>query len=159
MISGHQHGRRCYWDHRRCGWVCRRAGPFTLSADPARVDLDVLHRELAASYWSPGVAREVVARAVAGSVCVCALRDEAMIGFARLVTDRATFGWIADVVVVAPARGGGVGAALVRALLERADGWGLRRVALATADAHRLYRPLGFTDPPPGLLLHRTTPT
>jgi GNAT superfamily N-acetyltransferase len=127
-----------------------------ITDDRARLDLDLVHRELIASYWSPGVPRAVVEAAVAGSDCWGAYRDGGQIGFARLVTDRATFGWIADVFVVERARGAGVGRALVTAVLERAGAYGLRRVMLATRDAHDVYRPFGFVDPPAGLLLQRT---
>lgn len=124
-----------------------------ISDDPARIDLDLLHRELAASYWSPGVPRSVVAAAVAGSDCWSAHRDGAMVGFARLVTDRATFGWLADVVVVAEHRGTGIGTALVAAAMQRAREYRLRRVLLATRDAHEVYRPFGFAEPPSGLIM------
>jgi GNAT superfamily N-acetyltransferase len=124
--------------------------------DKGRIDVDLVHRELAASYWSPGVPRPVVAAAIAGSDCWGAYDGVAMVGFARLVTDRATFGWIADVVVVAERRGAGVGRALVAAAVARAASYGLRRLMLATRDAHELYRRFGFTDPPAGLLMERT---
>ncbi|HXV94612.1 MAG TPA: GNAT family N-acetyltransferase [Pseudonocardia sp.] len=127
-----------------------------ITADRSRIDLDLLHRELAASYWSPGVHRSVVEAAVAGSECWSAHEHGAMVGFARLVTDRATFGWLADVVVVEAARGRGVGTALVGEVVARAEGWGLRRLMLATRDAHGLYRTFGFGDPDPGLIMQRT---
>jgi GNAT superfamily N-acetyltransferase len=132
--------------------------PLEITDDPGRIDVDLVHRELAASYWSPEVPRAVVEAAIAGSVCVSAHRDGEQVGFARLVTDRATFGWIADVFVVEHARGEGIGRALVAAVLEHAQRFGLRRVMLATRDAHEVYRPFGFTEPPPGLLMQRTVP-
>jgi GNAT superfamily N-acetyltransferase len=127
-----------------------------ITDDPRRIDVDLVHRELAASYWSPGVPRSVVEAAIAGSDCWSAHRDDAQVGFARLVTDRATFGWLADVFVVEPARGAGIGRSLVAAVVERARGYGLRRMMLATRDAHGIYRPFGFADPPAGLLLQWT---
>jgi GNAT superfamily N-acetyltransferase len=126
-----------------------------ITDDPARIDLDLVHRELAASYWSPGVPRAVVEAAIAGSECWSAHCDGQQIGFARLVTDRATFGWLADVFVVEHARGAGIGRALVTAVIERAQQYGLRRVMLATRDAHEVYRPLGFTDAPTGMFMQR----
>jgi GNAT superfamily N-acetyltransferase len=131
-------------------------GALEITDDRSRIDLDLVHRELAASYWSPGVPRAVVEAAIAGSECWSAHRDGRQIGFARLVTDRATFGYLADVFVVAEARGAGVGTALVAAVVARADEYGLRRLMLATRDAHGVYRPFGFTDPPSGLLMQRT---
>jgi GNAT superfamily N-acetyltransferase len=127
-----------------------------ITDDRARLDVALVHRELAASYWSPGVPRAVVEAAIAGSECWSAHRDGVQIGFARLVTDRATFGYLADVFVVAEARGAGVGTALVEAVTARADEYGLRRLILATRDAHGVYRPFGFTDSPSGLLMERT---
>ncbi|MGD9527943.1 GNAT family N-acetyltransferase [Pseudonocardia sp.] len=127
--------------------------------DPTRVDVDALHPALAASYWSPGVPRHVVEAAIAGSDCFGAydrtLVPGRMVGFARLVTDRATFGWVADVIVLPDARGRGIGTALVRAVTERAGAYGLRRLMLATRDAHELYRPHGFADAGPGVLMER----
>jgi GNAT superfamily N-acetyltransferase len=130
--------------------------PVEITADPRRIDVDLVHRELAASYWSPGVPRSVVEAAIAGSDCWSAHRGGRQVGFARLVTDRATFGWLADVFVVQEARGAGTGRALVAAVLERAQRYGLRRLVLATRDAHEVYRPFGFTEPPAGLLMQRT---
>jgi GNAT superfamily N-acetyltransferase len=127
-----------------------------ITDDHARIDVDLVHRELAASYWSPGVPRAVVEAAIAGSLCWSAHLDGRQVGFARLVTDRATFGWISDVFVVEGARGAGIGRALVAAVVERARHYGLRRVMLATRDAHEVYRPFGFTEPPAGLLMQRT---
>lgn len=121
--------------------------------DPGLLDVDLVHAELAASYWSPGVPRDVVEASIAGSDCWGAYDDGAQIGFARLVTDRATFGWLCDVVVVAPARGAGVGTALVSAVVAQARAYRLRRLMLATRDAHGVYRPFGFDDPAPGLLM------
>ena len=135
---------------------CGRDGHLEITGDPARIDVDLVHRELAASYWSPGVPRSVVEAAIAGSECVSAHLDGSQVGFARLITDRATFGWVSDVFVVEAARGRGIGRALVTAVVERAQGYGLRRLMLATRDAHEVYRPFGFTEPPSGLLMQRT---
>lgn len=119
---------------------------FTLSFDPVRLDLDVIHGFLTTSYWSPGISRETVSRAVAGSLCVGAFDAENMqIGFARLVTDRATFAYLADVFVAEGVRGAGIGRAMVKALMEHPDTQGLRRWLLATLDAHGVYQRLGWT--------------
>jgi GNAT superfamily N-acetyltransferase len=131
------------------------ADTVEIDDDPARLDVDVVHRELAESYWARGVPRAVVEASITGSDCWGAYAGAATVGFARLVTDRATFGWLADVVVVAGYRGRGVGKALVAAAVERANAYGLRRLMLATRDAHGLYRGYGFVDSPPGLLMER----
>ncbi len=116
------------------------------SFDPARLDLDVIHRFLSGeAYWSLGISRTTVERAIAHSLCIGAYRGGYQVGFARLVTDRATFAYLADVFVVASERGRGIARRMVRTLLEHDDAQGLRRILLFTADAHALYRDLGFS--------------
>lgn len=113
---------------------------------PSDSDIEVIHGVLTKSYWSPGIAREVVAKACANSMCATA-RDEkgALIGFARLVTDRATFAWLCDVIVLPGRQGKGVGRNLVRAFQRHPELQGLRRWMLGTRDAHGVYEALGFT--------------
>ncbi|MEP9400352.1 GNAT family N-acetyltransferase [Sphingomonas sp. VNH70] len=117
---------------------------IALSDDRDRLDIDRIHAWLAASYWSPGIARDLVARAIAGSQPIGAYRDGVQVGFARAITDRATFAWIADVFVDDAARGQGIGRAMVRWLVDHPDLAGIRRIGLVTADAHGVYAPLGF---------------
>jgi GNAT superfamily N-acetyltransferase len=117
----------------------------SISFDPAALDLDVIHGFLTTSYWSPGIPRDTVARAIAGSLCVGAYRDGAQVGFARLVTDRATFAWLADVFVLPEARGQGIARVMVQALMDHPEMQGLRRWLLATLDAHGVYAALGWT--------------
>lgn len=116
-----------------------------LSDERARLDVARIHGWLAGSYWSPGIARDLVQRAIAGSHCLGAYRGGAQIGFARMITDHATFAWLADVWVDEAARGQGVGRAMVRWFLDRPDYRALRRIGLTTADAHGVYAALGFT--------------
>lgn len=113
---------------------------------PSEADVDIIHRVLTATYWSPGIPRETVARACENSICVIA-RDEAgeLIGFARVVTDRATFAWLCDVIVLPGRQGRGLGRQLVQTLLDHEELQGLRRWLLGTKDAHGVYTPLGFT--------------
>lgn len=120
------------------------AGDILLSDDPALLDVARVHAWLASSYWSPGVARETVERAIAHSHCLGAYAGDTQIGYARMVTDRTTFAWLADVWVDAPARGQGLGRRMVQWFLDHPDYQGLRRIALATADAHGVYAGLGF---------------
>ncbi len=129
------------------------ADALDLSDDPERLDLDLVTGWLASAYWSPGVSREVVGRAAAGSAVTGAYEGSTQIGYCRLVTDQATFAWLADVWVTESARGRGVGRRLVEHALARCAGWGLRRVLLATEDAHPLYASYGFVAPPEGRLL------
>jgi N-acetylglutamate synthase-like GNAT family acetyltransferase len=112
---------------------------------PSPADLEIVHAVLANTYWSPGIPRETVARACANSLCAIA-RDEKgkLIGFARLITDKATFAWLCDVIVLPGKQGRGLGRALVQTFREHPDLQGLRRWMLATRDAHGVYAPLGF---------------
>ena len=118
---------------------------YLISDDPRRVDIEVTHGFLRTAYWSPGVTREVVERAVAGSLIIGLYDAEGrQVGFARAVTDRATFAWIADVFVLESHRGRGLGKWLVESLLAHPDLQRLRLTLLATADAHALYARHGF---------------
>ena len=137
----------------------RKHADYTISDDPARLDLDVIHGYLARSYWSPGIPRATVARALANSLCVGVYLGNAQVGFARLVTDRATFAYLADVFVLEPHRGRGLSRALMEVLLAHPEVQGLRRWLLATRDAHGLYRKFGFADlANPALFLTRHDP-
>ncbi len=120
---------------------------YAISPDRDRLDLDVVHGYLSnESYWSPGVSRDVVERAIANSVPFGVYRGQAQVGFARVVTDRATFAWIADVFILPDHRGKGLSKRLMAAILAHPDLQGLRRWLLATADAHGLYRQFGFAE-------------
>jgi GNAT superfamily N-acetyltransferase len=119
---------------------------YTISDDPARLDLDAIHAFLSRSYWSPGIPRETVARAIANSLCFGVYLGETQVGFARLVTDRATFAYLADVFVLEPHRGRGLSRVLMELVLAHPEVQGLRRWLLATRDAHGLYRKFGFVD-------------
>jgi len=127
---------------------------------PSETDIDAIRAVLANSYWSPGIPYDVVARACANSMCAIA-RDDAgrLIGFARLVTDKATFAWLCDVIVLPGKQGKGLGRALVRTFQEHPELQGLRRWLLATKDAHGVYAPLGFTPlDAPERLMHLKNP-
>jgi len=131
-----------------------------LSADPARIDVAQVHRWLADTYWSPGIARAQVERAIAGSRVIGAYRhDRVQVGFARLITDGATFGWLADVIVDPDWRGAGIGRRMVEGLLAAPDLADIRRVMLNTRDAHGVYAALGFAAPVrPDFLMERLQP-
>jgi GNAT superfamily N-acetyltransferase len=120
-------------------------GGYEIDDDPARLDVGAIHAFLARdAYWSPGIPRDVLVRAIAGSLNLGLYRDGAQVGFARVVSDKATFGWLADVYVLSGHRGHGLGHRLVRAALDHPDLQGLRRILLATSDAHRIYADCGF---------------
>jgi pyridoxal 5'-phosphate synthase glutaminase subunit Pdx2 len=120
-----------------------RAG-YEISTDPARLDLDVIHGYLARSYWAEGIPRETVARSLRGSLCFGLYHAGAQAGFARVITDRATFAYVADVFVLEPHRGRGLGKRLIAAIQSHPELQGLRRWLLGTRDAHGLYRQFGF---------------
>jgi GNAT superfamily N-acetyltransferase len=122
-------------------------GVYEISTDRERLDLDRIHRFLAnEAYWSPGVAREVVERSIENSLSFGVYSSESgeQVGFARVVTDYATFAWLADVYIEEAHRGHGLGKRLVAEVLEHPELQGLRRWMLGTADAHELYRRFGF---------------
>lgn len=123
-----------------------------VTTDLEDIDLDVVHRWLSEeAYWALGRSREVVEAAARASVNFGALdADGRLVGYARVVTDQVTFAWLCDVFVDPEARGLGAGKALAGAVVAAVRPLGLKRVMLATADAHELYRRFGFegvTDP------------
>jgi GNAT superfamily N-acetyltransferase len=118
---------------------------IVLSDDTARLDIARVHGWLTTSYWSPGISRALVEKAIAGSHCLGAYdADGAQVGFARMITDHATFAWLSDVFVDEAGRGQGIGRMMVAWFLDHPDFAGLRRIGLVTADAHGVYEALGF---------------
>ena len=124
----------------------RRRDGYVVSTDPARLDLAVVHGFLEGSYWASGIPLEVVERSVQNSMVFGVYEGSEQVGLARVITDRATFAYLADVFVVEEHRGRGLGRWLVQCVLSHPDLRGLRRWMLATRDAHDLYRGLGFTE-------------
>ncbi|MBO9696633.1 MAG: GNAT family N-acetyltransferase [Sphingopyxis sp.] len=121
-------------------------GTWRLSFDASDMQVDAIHTFLAQSYWAANIARAVVERAIAGSLCVGVFAPGGeQVGFARVVTDRATFAYLADVYVLEAHRGHGLAARMVTALHDHPELQGLRRWMLATSDAHGLYAALGWT--------------
>ena len=127
-------------DHARIS----RVNTYDISTDPSRLQLDTIHAYLTRSYWSPGVPKDVVARGIANSLCFGIYQGEAQLGFARVITDKASFAYLADVYVLEEHRGQGLSKRLLEQILAHPDLQGLRRVLLATADAHGLYAQFGF---------------
>ena len=120
---------------------------IVVSTDPPRFDLDAIHGYLEKSYWAAGIPRNLVARAMEQSLCFGAFDGSRQVGFARVISDRATFAYVSDVFVVESHRGRGVGKQLMAAIMAHPDLQGLRRWALFTRDAHGLYRQYGFREP------------
>lgn len=117
---------------------------YELTADPARIDVAAAHAFLTRSYWAAGIPLELVRRAIQGSLCVAVFKAGVQVGFARVITDRATFAWLADVHVLEDHRAQGLSKAMVLALQEHPELQGLRRWGLHTLDAQDLYRQLGW---------------
>ena len=108
------------------------------------MDADAIHAYLSRSYWSEGIPKPLLQKAMAGSLCFGLLDGARQIGFARVVTDRATYAYLCDVYVLEDHQGRGVGTWFMRELMTHPDLQGLRRFGLVTRDAHRLYSPIGF---------------
>jgi GNAT superfamily N-acetyltransferase len=123
---------------------------YEISSDPARLDRAAIHRWLSEeSYWAVGRARELMDRAIDGSLCVGAYAPGgAQAGFARVVSDRATFAWLCDVFVFEEHRGNGLARTMVQAAMDELPA--VRRWVLATQDAHGVYAPFGFRELEPG---------
>ena len=117
-----------------------------ISTDPSELDLDWVHAAISdRSYWAAGVRRDALEAAIEHSLCFGAYRGRQQVGIARVVTDYATFAWICDVFVDENERGRGVGSALMAAITQDPRLRDLRRLMLATRDAHELYARFGFT--------------
>ena len=118
---------------------------YSISTDPARLDRELIWEYLHTSYWAEGIPRDVMDRSIDGSLCFGLYAPSGeQAGFARAVTDGATFAWIGDLFVLDPHRGHGLGVWLTEAVLAHPRMQGLRKVILATADAHGLYERFGF---------------
>jgi GNAT superfamily N-acetyltransferase len=122
-------------------------GDLLISDDKTRLDRPFIHRFLSQrSYWAMNVPIEVVDRSIEHSLCFGLYKAGRQIGFARAVTDLATFVWLADVFIVEEERGSGYGKKLVAAIAAHPGLQGLRRMMLGTRDAHTLYQQFGFTE-------------
>ncbi len=128
----------------------KRAG-FVITTDPAKIDVDATHEFLSQKgYWAEGVPREIVARSIENSLCF-AIFDTSnpdgnkQIGFARAISDFATYAYLADVYVLEPYRGRGLSKWLMEVIMAHPKLQGLRRWNLVTRDAHGLYEQFGFT--------------
>lgn len=121
-----------------------RRGEFFISTDEGLLDLGAVEGFLRKSYWASGRSAETVRRSIKNSLAFGLYDGHRQIGFARVVTDCATFAWLADVFVDEEFRGHGLGTWLIETIVSHEDLQGLRRWMLATKDAHGLYRKFGF---------------
>lgn len=122
-------------------------GGFMVSTEKERLDRGVIHEFLRRSYWARGIPRELVDRSIENSLCFGLYERDALVGFARVISDNATFGYLADVFVLESHRGRGLATWLMEVVMTHPDLQGIRRWMLVTADAHGLYRKVGFTGP------------
>ncbi len=122
-------------------------GEYLISTDNARLGLEVIHDYLAReSYWAKGRSMETIRRSIENSVAFGLYKGAEQVGFARVITDYATFAWLADVFILDSARGQGLGKWLMEVILAHPGLQGFRRWILATKDAHELYRRFGFVE-------------
>jgi GNAT superfamily N-acetyltransferase len=119
-------------------------GEYWLSSDLGQMDVDAIHGYLSRVYWSEGIPREVVERSMQNSLCFGVFCGTEQVGFARVITDFATFAYVADVFVLEQHRGRGLATWLMQFMMQHPRLQGLRRWALATRDAHGLYEKVGF---------------
>jgi GNAT superfamily N-acetyltransferase len=117
---------------------------YEISTDPARVNVGVVHDFLTHSYWAQGIPLETVSRSIENSICFGVYHGNQQVGFARVISDCATFAYLADVFVLPQFRGRGLSRWLMECIISHPDLQGLRRWMLATQDAHGLYARFGF---------------
>ena len=121
-------------------------GDILVTTDPARLDLDAIHAFLSGSYWAKGIPREVMERSIRHSLCFGAFDGGHQVGFARVISDRATFAYVADVFVVDSHCGRGIGGRIMAGITSHPELQNLRLWTLFTRDAHGLYRQHGFRE-------------
>lgn len=117
---------------------------YEISTDPNRVDVDLVHDFLTHSYWAEGRTRALVEKSIENSLCFGVYHSQKQVAFARVVTDRAVFAYLADVFVVTNLRGRGISKLLIRTILEHPDVKDIKMFLLGTRDAHGLYAQFGF---------------
>jgi len=123
-----------------------RRGEYSISTDKGRLDVAVIHGFLTMSYWAAGVSMDVVKRSIEHSLAFGVYKGDQQVGFARIITDYATFAYLGDVFILEPFRGRGLSKWLMEVIVGHPELQGLRRWVLLTRDAHGLYRQVGFTE-------------
>jgi len=123
-----------------------RRGEYLISTDKSRLDLAVIHDFLTTSYWATGVPVAVVKRSIEHSLTFGIYKGEQQVGFARVITDYATYAYLSDVFILEPFRGQGLSKWLMDVIVSHPKLQGLRRWALHTRDAHGLYQKVGFSE-------------
>jgi N-acetylglutamate synthase-like GNAT family acetyltransferase len=124
--------------------VVTNAGKFLISTDQSMLDVGMIHGFLADSYWARGILRETVVRSIENSLCFGVYHETRQVGFARVISDKATFAYIADVFILEPYRGQGLAKELMSSVMSHPDLQGLRRWSVGTRNAQGLYEQFGF---------------
>lgn len=119
---------------------------FSISMEKEKMDIDVIHSFLNRTYWAEGISKEIIRRSIENSMCFGVFENDKQVGFARMITDKATFAYLADVFIVEEYQGRGLSKLLMESIMSHPDLQGLRRMVLATKDAHGLYKQFGFTS-------------
>lgn len=118
---------------------------YKISCDKREMNLSVIHGYISRSYWASGIPLEIMSRAINNSLCFGVfLESGEQVGFSRMITDKATFAYLADVFILETHQGKGLSKWLMKTIIEHPELQGLRRIALATRDAHGLYEQFGF---------------
>jgi len=136
----------------------QRQNLYEISTDRSRLDVGLIHSFLSSSYWAQGIPRKVVEKSIANSLCFGAFLGARQVGFARVISDFSSIAYVADVFVVTEHRGRGIAKRLIQAIIDHPELQGLRRILLATQDAHGLYEKFGFqplTNPERFMSIHR----
>jgi GNAT superfamily N-acetyltransferase len=122
-----------------------KKGKYLLSTDKSKIDIEIVHRFLAHSYWAESIPLDVVQKSIDNSLCFAIYHRQKLAGFARVISDFATFAYLADVFILPEERGKGLSKWLMETIMNHPQLQGLRRFTLATRDAHGLYERFGFT--------------
>ena len=118
---------------------------YSISTDKSKLDIKMIHDFLSHSYWAENIPEETVQHSIEGSLCFGVFDGEKQVGFARMITDKATFAYLADVFIIESYRRRGLSKWLMEVILTYSELHGLRRIVLATRDAHELYKQFGFS--------------
>jgi len=117
---------------------------FTISTDKEKLDVDMIHSFLNSTYWAGGIPKQTIRRSIEGSICFGVFENDRQIGFARMITDKATFAYLADVFIIEEYRGRGLSKWLMEVIMSHPELQNLRRMILVTKDAHGLYKQFGY---------------
>jgi N-acetylglutamate synthase-like GNAT family acetyltransferase len=120
-------------------------GSYIISSDKSKIDVGEVHQFLSQSYWAENIPKKIVKKSIDNSLCFGVYYHEKQVGFARVISDFATFAYLADVFILPAERGKGLSKWLMQVIVEHPELQGLRRFTLATRDAHKLYSQFGFT--------------